>query len=228
MSNFFSLSAYMGSMFYVPLYFQAVEGLSATGAGLRLIPVMVCSVSGSLFGGKVMQKTGKYYWLTISCIAVSILGTVTLFFCSGLVFDSSWGVTIGLCLGAFGGGAAITTTLINVIASADPKDQAIATACTYLFRSLGSVVGVTISATVVQQTLRTQLKKNLNSRKEADKIVEKVRQSLDFIKTLEPGTRDIVRICYERATNASFGVSIGIVCLSLVAAGFIRETRLSK
>ncbi len=90
------------------------------------------------------------------------------------------------------------------------------------------MVGVTISATVVQQTLRTQLKKNLNSRKEADKIVEKVRQSLDFIKTLEPGTRDIVRICYERATNASFGVSIGIVCLSLVAAGFIRETRLSK
>lgn len=123
---------------------------------------------------------------------------------------------------------AITTTLINVIANADPKDQAIATACTYLFRSLGSVVGMSTSATVVQQALRTQLEGKLGNGSEADEIAEKVRQSLDYIKQLKPYTRNLVRSCYQKATHANFGMSIGIVCLSLVAASFIREGKLSR
>ena len=133
---------------------------------------------------------------------------------------------LGMC--AFGGGAAITTTLINVIANADTKDQAIATACSYLFRSLGSVVGVSIAATVVQQALRGQLAQRLDSGADADKIVEEVRRSLDFIKTLEPSVREIVKTCYAKATNATFGMSIGILVLSLVAAAFIKEKKLSK
>jgi tetrahydromethanopterin S-methyltransferase subunit B len=115
-----------------------------------------------------------------------------------------------------------------VIANADPKDQAIATACTYLFRSLGSVVGVSMSSTVVQQALRVQLMEKLDSGSEADEIVEKVRQSLDFIKQLEPYTRELVRSCYGKATNAAFGVSIGVICLSLAAAMFIREKKLGN
>jgi tetrahydromethanopterin S-methyltransferase subunit B len=85
-----------------------------------------------------------------------------------------------------------------------------------------------MSATVVQQALRTQLEEKLDSGREADEIVEKVRQSLDYIKQLEPVTRDIVRKCYQQATNAAFGVGIGIMCLSLIAATFIREKKLSK
>jgi tetrahydromethanopterin S-methyltransferase subunit B len=122
----------------------------------------------------------------------------------------------------------MTTTLISVIANADPKDQAVATASTYLFRSLGSVVGVSLSSTIVQQVLRTQLIENLKSGKEADKIVERVRHSLDYIQKLEPHTRDIVRKCYQKATSASFGFSIGFVVACLVATFWIKEKKLSK
>jgi len=125
-------------------------------------------------------------------------------------------------------GVVITTTLINVIANADPKDQAIATACTYLFRSLGSVVGVSMAATVVQQSLRTQLRASLEGGKEADKIVDRVRQSLDYIKELDPHTQQIVRRCYQKATNASFGMSILIVCGGMLCACFMREKKLSR
>lgn len=105
MCNFFAVGANMGSIFYAPLYFQAVDGISATGAGVRLIPVMFCSVSGSLFGGKVMQKTGKYYWLTVCSLGISVLGALVIFSCSGLLFNSSWGITFGAGLSAFGGGS---------------------------------------------------------------------------------------------------------------------------
>lgn len=207
---------------------RAVDGLSATGAGLRLIPVMVCGVSGSLFGGKVMALTGRYYWLTVGSICISILGAITIFLFSGLVLDFSWGMVIGLGMVMFGGGSAITTTLINVIANADPKDQAIATACTYLFRSLGSVVGVSWAATVVQQSLRTQLRAKLDSKGDADEIVKRVRQSLTFIGTLKPHTRLIVTKCYQKATNTAFGVSITVITFALVSTLFIKEKRLSR
>ena len=117
---------------------------------------------------------------------------------------------------------------MNVIANANPSDQAIATACTYLFRSLGSVVGVSVAATIVQQSLRTQLRASLTDGKDADKIVERVRQSLDYIKELEPHTRAIVIRCYQKAETASFGVSALLVCGTLACVIFIREKRLSR
>jgi hypothetical protein len=123
---------------------------------------------------------------------------------------------------------AITTTLINVIANADPKDQAIATACTYLFRSLGSVVGVSWAATVVQQSLRTQLRAKLDSEEDADEIVKRVRQSLDFFKQLKPHTKAIVIKCYQKATNTAFGVSIFVITLAFLSTLFIQEKKLSR
>ncbi|KAH8658662.1 putative MFS multidrug transporter [Tricladium varicosporioides] len=228
LSNFFALAANMGSIFYIPLYLQAVEGMSATSAGLRLIPVMFFSVAGSLIGGKIMQKTGKYYRLTIICFVIALIGTGVIFLCSGPVFDTAWGMIGGLSFCAFGGGAAITTTLLSVLANADPADQAIATASTYLFRSLGSVTGVSISSTIVQQSLRTKLNRALKNGKEADEIVEKVRQSLTYIDGLEPGVRKLVRRCYQGATSDAFGVSILVVCGALVASFWIREKRLSR
>jgi predicted MFS family arabinose efflux permease len=228
LTNYFGLAANMGVFFYSPLYMQAVDGLSATAAGVRLIPVMIFMVSGSLFGGLYMQKTGRYYRLTISSIFIGLLGACVTFSCSGFLTSSTPGITVGLCISCFGVSSAITTTLLSVLANADPADQAIATACTYLFRSLGSVTGVSIAATVVQQRLRVELRNRLENGKEADEIVEHVRQSLDFIKTLEPGVRVIVRKCYQSATNACFALSILVMCFALVASCFIKEKKLSR
>jgi MFS family permease len=192
-----------------------------------MIPPLIASVSGSLLGGIIMQRTGKYYRLTICSLALSVLGSIIIFLSAG-IFQFSWGLIIGLCFSALGIGSTITTTLISVIANIDPKDQAIATACTYLFRSLGSVVGVSLGSTLVQQVLRRRLRAGLDSGSEADKIVERVRQSLDFIKELEPHTRAIVMRCYEKATTAAFGLTIAYMSMALIASFWIRETKLSR
>jgi Major Facilitator Superfamily len=226
--NFFSLAGYMAALFYIPLFFQAVDDLSAFEAGLRMIPGIIGSVIGSVGGGLIMQKTGKYYWITVMAYFLLICGSMAVFLFSGIVVNSTVGIITGLTLCGFGGGMGVTTTLIALIANADPKDQAIATACSYLFRSLGSVIGLSISATVVQQSLRTQLRARLPDGDEADKIVERVRQSLDYINKLDPKTRDLVRACYQRATNMSFGLTVVLVSGALVSAFYIREKRLSK
>jgi hypothetical protein len=226
--NFFGIGGYMATLFYMPLFFQAVDGVSAFDAGLRLIPGIIASVLGSIGGGIIMQKTGKYYWITVMAYALLTCGATIIVLFSGLILNSTIGIITGLVFTGFGGGMGVTTTLIALIANADPKDQAIATACSYLFRSLGSVLGLSISATVVQQSLRTQLRAKLSDGDEADKIVERVRQSLDYINELDPRTRELVRGCYQKATNAAFGLTVLLVSGALVASFFIREKKLSK
>jgi hypothetical protein len=226
--NFFAMAGYMGTLFYLPLFFQAVDGVSAFEAGLRLIPGIVGSVAGSIGGGMIMQKTGKYFWITVIAYTLIPTGCLIIFLFSGPITNSTIAIVLGLMVCGLGGGAGVTTTLIALIANADPKDQAIATACSYLFRSLGSVIGLSISATVVQQSLRTQLRARLNDGDQADKIVERVRQSLDYINKLDPVTRDIVRACYKNATNAAFGLTVVLVSGALVSSFYIREKKLSK
>lgn len=236
----------MTTLFYIPLFYQAVDGFSATQAGVRLLPNVIAAVSGSLSGGLLMQRTGKYYWLTVLAYSTSTLGTLVIILCTGLVVNNTYGISVGLVFGGFCTGIGTTTTLIGLIANAAPEDQAIATACSYLFRSLGSVVILSLTASVVQQSLMGQLREHLNSGKDAEEIVKRVRESLDYVKTLDPTVREAVRQCYASSTRNGFGFALGIACCAMLtscksnvwhraeieadasSSGFIREKRLSR
>ncbi len=80
------------------------------------------------------------------------------------------------------------------------------------------MIGLSLTASVVQQTLRTQLRQQLKSSKGADQIAKKVRESLEYINTLEPETREIVRKCYGSAMRNGFSLILGIVSLSLLSS----------
>ena len=216
--NFFSFAGWMGMIFYLPLFYQAVDQLSASQAGLWLLPGIVASVSGSLSGGVIMKKTGKYYWLTVCAYLTLTLGSIPIILCANLVVHSAVGISIGLFLCGYGAGIGVTTSLIALIANASSEDQAVATACSYLFRSLGSVVGLSLSATVVQQSLKTLLRERLRSGEDAASIEKHVRESLDFIKTLEPRVQKIVRECYGTSVRNGFFLLIATVSLAAASS----------
>ncbi|KAI9762829.1 MAG: hypothetical protein M4579_000182 [Chaenotheca gracillima] len=226
--NFFSFAGWLSCIYYIPLFFQAVDGFSATQAGIRLLPAILAGVSGSLASGVFMQKTGKYYWLTVGAYTFLTLGHLPIILFTGLVENSTWGISLGLVMCGFSNGIGVTTSLIALISNSSQADQAIATACSYLFRSLGSVVGLSINAAVVQQSLRLQLNDRLGSGKEAEEIVRKVRESLEYVKKLDPDTRKLVAQCYMAATRASFILCMCIVFCAMLSAFMIREKKLSR
>ena len=230
--NFFSMAGYLAALFYIPLYLQAVDGLSSTGAGLRLIPAIICAVSGSLFGGFYMQKTGRFYWLTVICYIQLTLGMVIVTLASGVLIANTVLMIVGLSIAAFGNGVGVTSTLIGLIANASYDDQAIATACSYLFRSLGSVFGISMSATVANQVLRNNLAKELPKlglpeKKVAD-IADRVRQSLEYLRRLEPDVRALVEECFAKSTTAAFVLQVGLLAGAAISAWWIKEKALSR
>lgn len=116
--NFFSFAGYMGTLFYLPLYFQAVQGYTALKAGLLLLPSVVAGVSGSLFAGKWMQYFGRYYWLTVIAYANLVLGLVIITLFSGVVRNSDVGMCVGMVFCGFSNGIGVTSSLIALSMSA--------------------------------------------------------------------------------------------------------------
>lgn len=164
MCNFFCIAAMMPILFYVSLYLQAVQGASPSRAGLFFIPSVAAGVAGSLLGGLYIQSQGKFYTLTVLAYGLQVAGTIVVVLSSGLVFRGLGILVPGLVAASLGNGTGITTSLISLIANAGAKDQAIATAVSYLFRSLGSVVGLSVGSTLVQSTLRGVLKGRLEGK----------------------------------------------------------------
>lgn len=101
-------------------------------------------------------------------------------------------------------------------------------ACSYLFRSLGLSIGVSVMSAVMQQALRTQLAAKLGDGDEALRIGERVRESLDYIGQLEPQLADVVRKSYRFGVAAVFMSNAIFLVFALVAAFYIREKRVTK
>src|SRR5207302_6710380 len=73
-----ALGVMTGFMIYMPLYYQVVHKLSATGSGLALIPVIVLTTPGSMLSGRAMMhlrhyKLSPYFGMTLSTAAVAAL-----------------------------------------------------------------------------------------------------------------------------------------------------------
>ena len=179
MTNFWQFFTTTPVLFNLALYYQAVMSLSAGQAGAYLIPSVIAGTTGSLGGGLIMQKTGKYYRLTVAAYVLFATGVAGIALNTGTAKHALvWFVVASLVQG-IGGGTGVTTSLISLIANAGPEDQAIATAgeqcmlsCmersdwgptgSYLFRSLGQVTGLAIASTILQDVLRKTLRQRLH------------------------------------------------------------------
>lgn len=226
--NFFSFAGWIAAVFYISLYYQAYWGFTPTHAGMLLIPQIVAGVSGSLFGGFYMRHTGRYYWLTVTCYATLVAGLAVILACSGLLLHSVPGTVAGALVCGFSNGIGVTASLIGLISNAQRDDQAIATACSYLFRSLGSTTGVSLSATLFNSTLRTSLARALGSGDAAARIQQAVRRSLESIRELAPDVQTTVRRSYAVGTTNVIILEMGLAAGAAVSAWAIREKALSN
>ncbi|KAI1818837.1 MFS multidrug transporter [Poronia punctata] len=225
-ASFSGVAAQMGVLFFIALFFQAALGMSASLAGFMFLPSTAFGLFGSLSGGMLIRRTGKYYWLTVTGYVVVLLGG--LFMVGGVSHHSAAGAVVGLCILAAGISGSLTTTLVAVIANVEPQDMAVAVACSYLFRSLGTIIGISISTATLQQALRISLAQELGGTDRAREIEEQVRLSLDYINTLEPNVAAIVRSCYATATEWAFLPILIFAVLAIAASLFIKERKLDR
>jgi EmrB/QacA subfamily drug resistance transporter len=129
-----------GVIIYLPLFMQAVLGVSATQSGNLLTPLMMGAVLGSFASGQAVSRTGTYK-------SVAMIGSV--FIAAGMILfarmdDSTTRsyVALGMIVAGLGMGLVQPVYTIAVQNVAPRHQMGAATSSTIFFRSIGSTVGV--------------------------------------------------------------------------------------
>jgi EmrB/QacA subfamily drug resistance transporter len=131
--------AMFGSIFFLPLFAQGVLGISASSSGLLLSPMMISLIVGSTVSGLLISRLGKYKWIAILGMIVSVGGGLLLL---RLNVDSGpsdlWTSMIVLGLG-MGFGMSLYTVVVQ---NALPNKIGEATSALTFFRQIGSTIAL--------------------------------------------------------------------------------------
>lgn len=100
--NFFGVAGQMPILFFLPLAYQAVDGMSAVQSGALLVPGSVASVLASVLSGWIIRRTGRYYTITIVSFGLLLASCVVLVTFTGGITNSIVGSTAGLVIGMVG------------------------------------------------------------------------------------------------------------------------------
>ncbi|KAJ3741342.1 major facilitator superfamily domain-containing protein [Lentinula detonsa] len=191
MSNLLGSMAAFSTLYNIPLYFTAVRLYSSANAGLHLLPHSVAISSGSVFAGWQVESFAQLYRLTLCSGLMCIAASVSIVFWNE--HTSPFHLWIDIVPQGFGMASLITTTLIAMIAGVLKEDMAVATGITYLFRTTGQVLGVSISGAIFQAALLQKLRLRIQGPGSAEVRrfshfynVDTCRHSTNIISTLDP------------------------------------------
>ncbi|WP_344877893.1 MDR family MFS transporter [Nonomuraea antimicrobica] len=140
-----AFSMYAGVVF-LPRYFQEALGAGATESGLRIYPMMLGMVAGSVLMGALMSRTRRYKpWLLASPFLL-VAGSLA---CSGLAVDSG-GLAVALWMLPLGLGVGPMLSGLTVVAQQSVEPQYIGTASANLtfFRQIGGSVALAVGGTL--------------------------------------------------------------------------------
>jgi EmrB/QacA subfamily drug resistance transporter len=141
-----TMGAVLGLTVYMPLYFQVVHKLSATDAGLALIPIVVMTTPGSMTSGRSMMYLRRY---KISAIAGALIAIASV---SALVVWPAMplvGVIVALTLIGFGVGTVYPVATVSIQNAVPIHQLGTATGAMNFFRALAGTLAVAIMGAIL-------------------------------------------------------------------------------
>jgi EmrB/QacA subfamily drug resistance transporter len=142
----FAMGTYIGLTIYLPVYFEAVRGISASQSGLGLIPLMAGTVAGATISGRSMAKVRHYKRLPVAGIIVAIVGCIILAALPGLPI---WAVEVILGVLSIGLGTILPVSTVAIQNAVAMHELGTATGAANFFRSLGGALIVALFGAIL-------------------------------------------------------------------------------
>jgi EmrB/QacA subfamily drug resistance transporter len=154
-----------GSIIFLPLFVQGVLGKTAQQSGQILTPMMLSFVSGSVIGGQLITRTGKYRLQAIIGCLLMVVGT---FLLTRMSPDTT-ALTVVLNIVLIGLGIGVVLPLLNVaVQNAFPyRLMGMVSATQQFVRSLGGIVVAPILGTVLVNIFSARLTELMPARLQA-------------------------------------------------------------
>src|SRR5947209_15585651 len=138
-----------GSIFFIPLFVRGVVGSSATNSGLILTPLMLTSIVGSIISGQLVSRLGKYKWIAIFGMVVSVVGTYMLVRLD--VHSTNTDVLLAMLVLGLGMGFGMALYTL-VVQNALPRKIGQATSALVFFRQIGGTIGLAAMGSILTAT----------------------------------------------------------------------------
>jgi len=147
--------AMFGTIIFLPLFVQGVLGKTAQQSGQILMPMMLSFIVGSVIGGQLISRTGKYKIQAMVGTLLMVAGTYLL----SRMGPETAVLTVVFNIMALGLGIGVVMPLLNVaVQNAFPyRMMGMVSATQQFVRSLGGIVVAPILGTMLVTIFSAQL-----------------------------------------------------------------------
>jgi EmrB/QacA subfamily drug resistance transporter len=149
------------AIIFLPRYFQAVEGLSATASGYRTWPLMLGLILSSTLSGVIVSRTGKYKLMLIGAAALLTIG---MYLMTRLQIGTGyWTLSLWMLIAGLGVGPTFSVTTVALQNAVPVRRIGVATSNLTFFRQIGGSVGLAIAGSIFALTFASQLPTSLSN-----------------------------------------------------------------
>ncbi|KAI0875112.1 major facilitator superfamily domain-containing protein [Hypoxylon argillaceum] len=216
-----------GSLYFLPLYFEAVKGFDPILSGVALLPATLTVAPLSIVAGVVITKRGEYRWVTWIGWGISTLGLGVMILLDVGTSDVKWffiTFTMGIGLG-------LLYTALAIINQAAATEGLLTFAISMFifFRMLGQCLGVAISGVTFQNQMRINLLHTQTLKDKADEYSRDASSIVQILKTMPNGLEKTELIqSYADSLKIVWAVMTALSGAALIGSLFIKHISLDR
>jgi MFS family permease len=212
-------ASYFAYLYYLPLYFQNVKGLSPLMSAVVFLSLVIPQSAASVVAGLYMSKFNRYIEVVWWGFGIWSVGSGLMIMCDE---NTNLGlVALFLILTGCGTGSIFQPTLVALQAHCPKEQRAVVTSNRNTLRSLGAAVSLAVSGALLTNTLRRSLPEELQYLA-ADSF------AAPDLSSFNPQQRKKISQAYASASRAVFIWCFVLIATSLALTTIIRDSGLSR
>jgi len=201
------------AIYYLPIYFQAVDGVSPTMSGVYMLPSILAQLFSAVTAGKLVGKVGRYLPFAL---ASAVFMSIGYGLCSTFSPHTTTGEWIGYqILFGVGRGIGFQMPIVAVQHTLPPAQAPLAISLIMFTGMIFGALFLSFSATIFTQSLRQQIPLQ-DPGVDAAKIVQA--GATGFRKILDPSEIGGILNAYSKSIDRVFYMVTALTAVSFFFA----------
>lgn len=209
-------------VYFLPIWFQAIQGVSAVDSGIRLLPLTLSVVVASISNGIFITKIGYYTPTMIAGTAICTVGAGLL---NTLEVDTSMPKWVGYQI-LYGFGLGLCFQAPNLAAQTVLPKNDVSIGASLMFFS--QILGGAIFVSVGQNVLNNQLLQRLAGIPGFTPALIQSGGATSLIDSFSGEVRDEVLLAYNESLRTVFRVGLVLAALSVIGAASMEWRSVKK